>query len=291
MFSPQQILLLAVFPLLFCAVVACLAWRPRLGRNAGEARAPWGWPMAVALGGAILIAGLVSFPLRLPPREAFDWLLFLPAWALVLALVAIPLRRMAVVLLAMGGLVSAWLLLPKPLGGRAGYGALIAGGLAPAVLHVMLRPLTKRNRGPGFVAALLLVALATTCVAWDSTGIQFGQYTVSLVGAAAGLLLACALVPKLDLSGGGLAVFLLIWIGMLLYGDQWADVPRWRTALLAVAPLAAWVVEIPPLRAANGRIRTPVRIAAVAVPALLAAVPAAIELWKLLRSQTEVGEY
>jgi hypothetical protein len=162
-------------------------------------------------------------------------------------------------------------------------------GAAPGVLYALWRPLAVKRGGPNMLMVMLMVAGVTVVVESAGTAIQFGQYTIALAAALAGVLLGRLVLRRPNLSNGGAAAFVLVWMGLLMFGYLWADVPAWRTAVLAAAPLAAWGAEIP--RGLKPFWRGVVRLGLVAVPLAVVGVPAAMELVKLIQSQSEVGGY
>ena len=291
MLTPRDILLLIVLPGAFAALAAAgLGWG-RPGRRKAGAGA--GWPAAIALAGAPLVAGLAVLRFHLTPHEALDRLRLLPALALVVSLLigSLP-RRAGQIAVALGGALAIGLMYHRVPAEGATWASLIVLAFLPGVLYFALEPLARRNPGPGLPALLLLVAIATTLVESASDSAVFGQHTIVLCSATGGLLVACAIVRRPDLSRGGLAAFLITWTMMLAFGDLCVDgVPSWRHR--ASWRLRRWR----PGSARCGRSETPrhwgrfmVRLAAVAIPALIAAVPAAIEIVKLVQSQSEIGE-
>jgi hypothetical protein len=219
-----------------------------------------------------------------------EWLVLLPAGALAVGMAVEFFSWWVGVLLVVGaGIGEAYLIAMTLAAGGVSRGAMLLLAIAPGVVFALWRPLAIKRPGPNMLLVWLLVAGATVIVEAAGTAIQFGQYTIVLPAAVAGVLLARLLLQRPGISNGSVAVFVLVWIGLLMFGYVWADVPAWRTAVLAAAPLAAWGAEIP--RGLKPLWRGVVRLGLVAVPLAVVAVPAAMELVKLMRSQTEVGGY
>ncbi len=283
MFTPREILWLAVLPGLVGLVALWLASRRYHGTNGN----PASWPAALAIGGAVLLAGVLTTGVHGPPREAFDWLILLPATAIVVGTLVQWMHGWGVALVAIAGALAAWLLAVP---GMTMADA-VATAAAPGVVYALLVPATRQQNRSTLAASWLIVAAATTCVSMASTGITFGKYTVALSAVLGGVLLATLLARQASLSPGGLAVFVLIWTPLLVYGYAWVDVPRWRALVLLAAPLALWLGRFPGIRGRDPLVRSAVVLAGVAALAAIAAVPAAMELVTTLRSQTQVGEY
>ena len=283
MFTQREIFLLAALPCLigFVVVWASLRWKRAPNGN------PASWPTAMAIGGGMLLAGVLSSGLHGRPTEAFDWLILLPAGAIIAGVLAHWIRGLGVVLVAIGGVLSVWL---QAASGTS-LAEQVAMAAAPAVVYALLAPAVRRQNGTTLAASWLIVAAATTCVSMASTGIIFGKYTVALSAVVGGVLLAVLVTRKVNLSPGGLAAFLLIWTSLLVYGYEWVDVPRWRALVLLAAPLALWFGEMPGVRGRSPFLRSVITLACVAALAAGAAVPAVAELLRTLRSQTQVGGY
>ncbi len=293
MFTGQDVLQLMLLPLVFAIAAMAFAWRrkssggaPR-GEEVKMGNGSGGWAMTLAIGGAVLAAGSAQFRPKGLPREAMDWLVLLPLVGLAAGWVADGVPAWAATgLILVVGAVETWLIAMHLAAGTASLAAILLLGATPGVVYGVMQLLVKKRSGPGIVTMLLLIAGATVIVESAGTYIQFGQYTVALAAAMTGVLFGRVVFGGPEVSRGSLGAFLLIWTAMLTFGYLWADVPAWRTGLLAVAPLGAWVAEIP--RGLRPLPRALLRLAAVGVPLAVAGIPAAIELAKLLRSQTGV---
>ncbi|MFI5379766.1 MAG: hypothetical protein ACHRHE_10745 [Tepidisphaerales bacterium] len=280
MFTLREICLLGLMPGVVGHLVLWLVCRGKRGTTAS-------WPAALAIGGGMPLAGVLASGIHGRPREAFDWLVLLPGCAMATGVLMHWIGVWGMVLVAAGGVLSAWLLaVPGMTTGDA-----IATAAAPGVVYALLLPAARRQGGATLSASWLIVAAATTCVSMASTGITFGKYTVALSAALGGVWLATLIIRRASLSPGGLAAFVLIWTSLLVYGYEWVDVPRWRVLVLLATPLALWLGEIPGIRSRGPRTRSAVTLACVFAFAAIAAVPAVMELLTMLRSQTQVGGY
>ncbi len=78
--------------------------------------------------------------------------------------------------------------------------------------------------------------------------------------------------PSISLARGPVAVLALLLPGLLLTGYYltWSEIPAWVFVLAALAPLAVWVGDIPPLDKLRPWQLAVVRVAAASVPAGIA---------------------
>jgi hypothetical protein len=283
MLTLHDALLLGLLPLAVAVVAMALAWRRKRAGGGG-------WAMVLAIAVGVLAAGLAEFMPKGMPKEAMEWLVLLPAGALAVGLAAEFLPWWIAVLLVLGaGIGEAYLMAMTLAAGGVTAGVMVVLGAAPGILYALWRPLAVKRGGPNMLMVMLFVAGVTVIVESAGTAIQFGQYTMALAAALAGVLLGRLVFRRPNVSNGGVAAFVLVWMGLLIFGYLWADVPAWRTAVLAAAPLAAWGAEIP--RGLKPFWRGVVRLGLVAVPLAVVGIPAAMELIRLIRSQSEVGGY
>jgi hypothetical protein len=282
MLTLHDALLLGLVPFAVAVVGMVMGWWRKVRGG--------GWGMVVAIAGGVLAAGLAEFLPKGMPKESMDWLVLLPVGALVVVLAVEFLPWwVGVVLVLLGGMGEVYLIALTLAEGGVSKEAMLLLGAAPGVLFALWRPLAVKRSGPNMVMVMLMVAGATVIVESAGTAIQFGQYTIALAAALAGVLLGRLVFRRPNVSNGGAAAFVLVWMGLLVFGSLWADVPAWRTAVLAGAPLVAWGAEIP--RGLKPFWRGVVRLGLVAIPLAVVGIPAAMELVKLIKSQTEVGGY
>ncbi len=193
----------------------------------------------------------------------------LPAWASGVLAAAAP--------VAIGRWVlAAW---PTP---PVGWPALAAAAVASGGLWLLVEPLAVR-RPTGVAAPWVCGCLAAgvglvnlyssaTAPAWVAVatgGVVGGTFLFALTGRGPSFargpvavvvpLLVCAVLA--NRIGGG-------------------NVPTSRWLLLAAAPVAAWAAEIKPVRGWRPWLREPLRMAVVAVPVVVAVVPA-YRAWKV----------
>ncbi len=243
MFTLHDSLMLMLLPFALAAAATALAWRRK--KSSDKARAG-GWAMTVALAAGVLAAGLAEFPPKGLPREAMDALVLLPAMALVGGLMAsvLPWWISPMVVLVAGG-IDAWVIAMHLAPGSVPLLTMIILAVGPAMVYAALQPVIAKRSGVGMILLLLMLAGATVIVESAGTFIQFGQYTVALPAALAGILLARLILGRPEVSRGTWTAFVLVWTAILAFGYLWADVPALRTGLLAAAPLFAWFAEIP----------------------------------------------
>lgn len=249
------------------ALVAGAALAAARGRRWGGALAAG----AAFVAGGLLVAGVPAFP---PPEAspALLWLALLAAaagavegavprpvrWglrALVAASVAVALLSF---LVGTGRRFAAWgEAAPWMAGSAAAIFALGAALDAWAARH---------ETGPAAPLALGIVAAGGGGALFLSGSALLAQQTGAL-GAAAGAAFLVALArPGWSGARGATAVAAALLPGLWLAGYFYSDLPAASALLLAAAPLAAWVSELPPLARARAWPRAWAAAGAVLLP-------------------------
>jgi hypothetical protein len=218
-----------------------------------------------------------------PPRDADDRLLVivLPAVLVVELLAALsPVPRwLAWALRLAVAAAAAPVVLYSPLyvagSGKAEWSppeaALIMGRLAVALgaVWAVLGLLLHRAPGrsvPFALAGASAAAGATVMLSGDFTGGQLGlALAAALAGAAAGSLL----VRGAPGASAALGVGLVGLYSLLLIGHFFASLTAEHAKLLGLAPLLAWLPELPYVRKVSPWARGLVRVALVAAPLVL----------------------
>jgi hypothetical protein len=265
----STILLAAVLPALASGLVSGLVllaiWRRRetMGKFAASVTG------AVALAGGyflghVLIAGRPEFP----PPSATEWI----AWfALMAALggVLVTFARVSALLVVA---TVPWLLL-APLAKHTWtreQTTLHLTGLSFALLglwiglEVLSRQVSVRQLGVG----LLITTLATSASLAISGSLQLGQLAGALAATVGGALAVTLFNPRLRLSGGALAVVVVIAGALMMDSHYYAFLPAPSGALLALSFLTPWFGRWP--GSMTDRKRTLVHLAAAFLPAAVA---------------------
>jgi len=303
MLTPHDILWSVVFPALL-AVAAVVSVYGGFRRRGDRAAQPWGPALAVAGGFLFAYVGIAGRP-PLPPVAAQGWLVYAGAAAVLVAVIATMLpprgRLIDTVLSAALLVVTAWLLsrpraeaidpvTMEKIDPRVFWAWTIGSAVAMVAWYFAMEWLARRRPGGGLPLLLSAAAGSAALVLVDSGSMSLGQITGGI--ALPLLVLAAAGWWFRDLSlarGGALAVAVTL-LGMLLAGYYYAELTPRNLAILAGAPLAAWLAEIPPLRR---RPRAGFAVAAVVTLAVLtiAVAPAIKGLHKTMKEQTESTAY
>lgn len=284
MFTTRDILCLIVLPILLTAGGGLAAFFLRKRGN-------WNWLIVLAMTVGMLAAGLTELPPKGTPKEAMDWLVLLPAMTLALSVASsFPPSWTGIVALLIQGTISTWLIAGfLPAGSVPSWqSALLA--TAPAILFAILAwPAQKRTAG-SIPAVFSLLAISTVIVEMAGSFIQFGQYAVALP-AIIGTVFLIQMIFRMKPNPRGFLIGAIgLWTTLLIFGHLWADIPPERTILLACAPLAVWGAEALPARI-SGFKRALAALLLIAIPLAFAVYPAAKDLYKLVKSQTQVEEY
>ncbi|HEV2292762.1 MAG TPA: hypothetical protein VGR35_02840 [Tepidisphaeraceae bacterium] len=288
----RDILWLVCLPALLGAV-AMLATRPwRRGRDLGG----WGGALAIAGGFAIAFYHMFSGVPPFPPVSAQQWLFFLGAAVVLVAVLQALVRSkwFAPTASALVAGATPYLLLQKVsfLEPRPLWMWIVVGGVVMVAWWGAMELLSRRARG-GTLPLLIGVifgfsGLAIINAHSATLGQVAGSLAVPLViiaaaamGTRGGVVLA---------RGGALAVAVFL-LGLLLTAHFFADLPVRDLVLLAAAPLAAWAGELPKLGNPDSWKRVVVRTVAVLAILALPAITAISGLQATLDEQYESYSY
>jgi hypothetical protein len=194
----------------------------------------------------------------LRPADQFHWIWWAVvaalAWGLLDSATRLPTPARAAVLLAAGLAISATLLWPLTRSewqGPTAYAWLAGVGLGIAILWASLDAVSDRTPGPA-VATVYLLAAAVLAITLGATGsVAFAKLAGALAATAAGLWLAALLRHREStpwMARGATAVFAVAYLGMIVNGHFWSNLPWPDATLLAVAPCALWVGHLTPTR-------------------------------------------
>ncbi len=289
-------------PVLILEVLAVAAALAALAVFAGAAlgRAPLGGVLGA---GAAFYVGcrLLGLWPHWPPREDQDRLLLvlLPA-VLAIELAAsfprLPRRLVWVPRAAVAGAAAPVLLyqttyladLAGP-GTREWTGAqagLILGGLALALAAVWAALAVLVGRSPGRSVPL---ALALTCAGAAATVMLSGYATGGQLGLPLAAALAGAALARRQAAPGLLGFGTVGLFAVLLIGRFFGQLTTAHAALLGLAPLLAWLPELPYARALPSRLRGLARVAVVLLPLALALTQARARFLEDSRRPTSPG--
>ncbi|MBI1923763.1 hypothetical protein HYR99_05885 [Candidatus Poribacteria bacterium] len=260
---------------LVSGVILLLLQRPwrRDAQNTGGA-----WAGGLALGAGYIVghAGVIGWP-PFPPVEATQWLVYLAIAASAVGLLEARWGRSTWVrwgvrLLLLG--MTLWLLLRPMLKHNWGPGEAVAwlAGLGIALLLFWggLDALVKRLSGVSLPLTLLIVAAGGSVVLGLSGSLLLGQLEGALAAALGVSLVVAWWRPAMSLARSALPVVTVLLAGLWMAGYFYAQVPAASALLLAVAPMAAWVGQIPSMRRAAPWQVNLARAAGVLIPVLLA---------------------
>jgi hypothetical protein len=138
-----------------------------------------------------------------------------------------------------------------------------------ALVWVLLSWLQSRTSTPAVLWVLMLDALATAVTVMLSGYYGGGLLGLGLAGALAGATLASYLVQPRSPTNGSLGMSVIGIFALLLLGRFFGNLPTRLAACLLLAPLLAWIVELPRLRRLTPRWQDAGRLSCVAVPLII----------------------
>ncbi len=271
----KPVLLGVLLPAVLCGAWLILAWRP-WRRDESITGGAWGGAIGFGMGYLIAHTAAVGWP-PLRPVDVTQWLPYVAVAAAGLGLVESL------------GMMNRWL--------RWGF----RFSLSAAAVWLLLRPMFEyRWTVPQGALWLIVLAMAMfiTWMSLDTLARQVrgacGPLTILIVAGGGGIVLVVSKVASLgQLSGAvaamaGASLVVTWWNGArslapgatavvtILLGYLWlegylyGEVPALSAVLLAAAPTAAWIGNLPRVRRLADWQAVSVRAAAVTLPTLIA---------------------
>jgi hypothetical protein len=213
-------------------------WQPRLAE---------GWLCALAVGGALL--AWVQNQLRASPAKVILWV----------ALDALALR------LFVQARASSF----SPI---ENFGWLGQGTFLIVLVHISLETLSARRPGVSLPLALWVWAAGSAAALAATGSLKYGQLAGILAAILGAACVAAWIQPRFTLAEGVLNGLVPCLMGTLICGTLYSDLPLSSAIVLAAAPLALWLIEVPALRGRSGVAGAALRVGAVALPVAVALV-------------------
>jgi hypothetical protein len=255
-----------------------------------------GWGAAVAITGGFAIAFYHEFGWpTFPPASAQQWLLLLGIPVILVAAIQAFAKSdvLAVILSAIVLGITPWLMLRKAefLEPRLWWAWVIAGGAVMAGWWGAMELLARRGRG-GSVPLLIGVVVGLTGLAMiNNHSATLGQAAGSVSIPLFVIALAALWSRGASLARGGMLATTLLLLGLLLFAHLFLDMPARDAAVLALAPLALWLGELPGLGKPDSWKRVAVRTVAVLAVIALPAIVTINGLRATLNEQTDSYSY
>lgn len=209
-----------------------------LGYAAGHAAVAWpSWPPLEVIDRVpFLVLGVMVLGL-------FETTWPAPAWATWENRILVSL--LTVVLIVGPAVQETW-------GTRANLLRLACLGAGLALAWGSVEALTGRVSGLAVALPLFVTAAGAAVVIVISGSLVSGRLAGVLAAALAGCAVLAAWDPRPALARGGVAAAAVALASLLLVGHVYSSTPALAAILLALAPLAAWIVRVGPLRRLTG---------------------------------------
>lgn len=242
-------------------------WRDRVGRML----------LGLGFGVAFVIAFIVTEGwVDWPPHSRWQWLLLMGAWGGIVGVVAGAFRGRwwctALTSIALAVPV-AWMLKPLP---DNEYPLLwrIGLGLSVAALFLSLHGQGQHRRGGWMPLALMIVFAAGSIVMIESRFAKLGLITAAMSASCGGALVIGLFAQRMVFSPGPAAVLAatLPTLATLGWFYNEGNVAFAAFLLLAVAPLALWLAELPTINRRSFYLRVLVWLGLVVILAACAVV-------------------
>ncbi len=289
MLTPHDILFGIILPAVIAVVAMLLSHLPPWKRDAQTL--PFGPAVAIAGGFVVAFAGITGWP-ELPPIGFEGWLVYLAIASAVVGVIAtIPKTKTKTIVVP---ILSALLVVATSyflLAWRSPqWGLLTIVAIAGVVWWLLMDRLAARAQGAGLPILLGLFGVSAAMVLINSGTQSFGQIAAG-AGVPVGVVgLSGLLFRRLSIAHGGVLALTVTLMAIVLCGHLLADV-TWRDVIvLAVAPLALWLGELPAINRRGWRKFVAGGVAMMIV-ASIAVAPAARGLVKTMHEQTESYRY
>jgi len=135
---------------------------------------------------------------------------------------------------------------------------------------------------------LTICASAASLTLVNAHTLFLGQLAGVSAAAMGAIMVAALWFKKLSLARGAMLALTVVFVGVILAAHFFADLSQLDLILLTVAPLAAWLGELP---FKSRRTRFTVRVVAVLLILLIPLVPALKGLRETMKEQTESYTY
>ena len=224
----------------------------------------WWWS-ASAVGLASSAAHLALARPAFPPSDVTDRVFFIALAAVALAVFEAARRLGSPGRIAGRALLAALtlgLVLGPVIGNEALTVRLVASAVVALAAWANVEALAARGDASAAFGALLVTAAGAGLVLLLSGSAVLGQLGVALSAALAGAWLSSGFRTPEGFAPAGSAVL----VALLVIGFVYASLPGLSALGLAVAPAAAWVVEVCPARRWNPWARAALGAAALAIP-------------------------
>jgi hypothetical protein len=169
---------------------------------------------------------------------------------------------------------------------------LTLGGLAGALLllQVALDALARRTRGTSALLGLALVSGAAGVTVMLSGYLSGGRLGLVLGAALAGTAVGTILFPGEGGARGSVTLAVVGLFGVLVMGRFFGSLTIMHGVLLFLAPLLAWLPELPPLRRLWTGARSVLRVGLVAIPLVIVVPQAYRQFQKDSQVPSQPGE-
>jgi len=237
--SQEELLWNIGLPALVCGTILVAVFRPL--RNSGGAGSSWAGANALAAGFVTAYLVAHNWQLALPPRHAWEWLVYLAAAAAIAVAYGAGTGGWTTWGLAAG--LSAYLLVGPRVDQFWAWRGLTAGMMVASM--AALSRLQGRANSAVFAVTLSLVAAACWIILRESRNEVMAQ----MAGALSACLAVAALLawwrPSVSLGAGGVLVAGILLPGLMMSAYfQGGRVPDWCLVLAAGAPAAYWLAEL-----------------------------------------------
>ena len=237
--SQEELLWDIGLPALVCATILVAVFRPL--RGSGGSGTSWAGANALAAGFVTAYLVAHDWHLAVPPRQPWEWLVFLAAGAAIAVAYGAGAGGWTTWGLAAG--LSAYLLVGPRVDQFWAWRGLTAGMMVASI--AALTRLQGRANSAVFALTLCLVAAADWVILRESRNEVLAQ----MAGALSACLGVAALLawwrPSVALGSGGVLVAGILLPGLMISAYfQGGKVPDWCLVLAACAPAAYWVAEL-----------------------------------------------
>lgn len=253
----RSLVLAGLLPGAICAAVLLAVWKPALREWGGAL----GFGLAFTLGAGFLL----NWP-SIPPKESWQWLIYIGLLGMIPGLANCWSHKAGVVVASAVAVLSAWLIVPVWQEQR--WWCVPALGAAILILSFSLDPLARRWPGAALPLLLFILCCSAMGMLLLSGNVKFALLAFITAACCGVSILVGMWCPSFTLAGGAAGVFALLLPCLLFNGYVFNEskIPTVCFIVPAFSPIAAWISQFGRIKRLGGWKPSAISVIAVLIP-------------------------